>query len=227
MMEKIQPVRLKDKVAIITGAASGIGATCAQRFAQEGGKVVIVDMDDGAGQEVADLLSKEEGEAMYIHADVTKADEVQRMITETVDKHGRLDVLFNNAGINPTGDVVSTSLDVWERVMAVNLRGTFLGCKYGVLTMLKQDGGSIINMGSVSGLEAGPFSQTAYEVSKTGIIALTRSLAHDFGSKGIKVNCICPGGTATPMVTRLMEDMDKKSKGVVPPDYFHGEASKA
>jgi NAD(P)-dependent dehydrogenase (short-subunit alcohol dehydrogenase family) len=194
MMEKIQPVRLKDKVAIITGAASGIGATCAQRFAQEGGKVVIVDMDDGAGQEVADLLSKEEGEAMYIHADVTKADEVQRMITETVDKHGRLDVLFNNAGINPTGDVVSTSLDVWERVMAVNLRGTFLGCKYGVLTMLKQDGGSIINMGSVSGLEAGPFSQTAYEVSKTGIIALTRSLAHDFGSKGIKVNCICPGG---------------------------------
>ena len=218
-------MRLEDKVVVITGAASGIGASLAERFAQEGASVVVADIDDAAGHKVAGGLSRKMGRAEdnghhYIHTDVRKVEDVQNMISDAVDRFGRVDVLVNNAGINPTGDVLATSVEDWERVMAVNLRGPFLGCKFGVQAMLKSGGGSIINMSSVSGLEAGPFSQFAYEVSKAGVIALTKSVAQDYAAKGIRVNCMCPGGTATPMVSKLVEAMDPEQKeayiGVVP-----------
>lgn len=225
-----KPGILKGKVSIITGAASGIGAAFAQRFAQEGASVVIADIDDRLGQELASALAEERTKTdraaggakdiQYTHGDVREARDVERLVSGTVDRFGRLDVLINNAGINPTGNVATTSIEDWERVMAVNLRGTFLGCKFGVQAMLKSGGGSIINMGSVSGLEAGPFSQLAYEVSKAGVIALTKSVAQDYGDKNIRVNCLCPGGTATPLVGKLMESMDPGQKesyiGIVP-----------
>ena len=222
-----RPGLLQGKVSIITGGASGIGAAFAERFVREGATVVIADVDDRAGRERADALAGEnradgKGDgAHYIHADVTDAGDFARLVADTVERFGRLDVLVNNAGINPAGDVMTTSIEQWETVMAVNLRGPFLGCKFGVQAMLADGGGgSIINVGSVSGLEAGPFSQLAYEVSKAGVIALTRSVAQDYADKKIRVNCLCPGGTATPLVSKLMESMDAAAKesyiGIIP-----------
>ena len=218
------PMRLKDKVSIITGAASGIGAALAERFAREGAVVAVADIDDAAGRALVESLARKRGAPTkghyYVHVDVRKVEDVEAMVTSAVERFGRVDVLVNNAGINPTGNVMTTSIEDWERVMAVNLRGAFLGCRFGTQAMLKSGGGSIINMGSVSGLEAGPFSQLAYEVSKAGVIALTRSVAQDYAAKGIRVNCMCPGGTATPMVSKLVEAMDPEQKeayiGVVP-----------
>lgn len=222
-------MRLDGKVCVITGAASGIGAALAERFAREGAKVVVADIDDTMGERMVTELQRSQAgptggkstHYYYVHADVRKVEDVERMIAGAIERFGRVDVLVNNAGINPTGNAITTSLEDWDRVMAVNLTGAFLGCKFGVQAMLKSGtGGSIINMSSVSGLEAGPFSQLAYEVSKAGVIALTKSVAQDYAARGIRVNCICPGGTATPMVSKLVEAMDPAQKeayvGIVP-----------
>jgi len=194
---------LKGKVAIITGAASGIGAACALKFSEEGATVVIADVNDELGHKVAEEIGDS---AQYEHVDVTSPQEVQNLIVNAVKKYGRIDIFFNNVGINPVGNCVETSIEDWENVIRVNLKSTFLGCKYVIPVMIKGGGGTIINMGSVSGLEAGPVSQAAYEASKAAIIALTKSVAQDFASKNIRANCICPGGTATPLLKKFMED---------------------
>ena len=226
LVSRYLQMRLAGKTSVITGAASGIGAALAERFAREGASIVVGDIDDIAGRELVGALARRmertaDASFAYVHADVGVAEDVENLVARAVGMFGRVDVLVNNAGINPTGSVVNTRIEDWDRVIAVNLRGVFLGCKFGVQAMLKSgSGGSIINMGSVSGLEAGPFSQLAYEVSKAGVIALTRSVAQDYAPEGIRVNCICPGGTATQLVSELMGSMEPKQKeayvGVIP-----------
>ncbi|MDA4131000.1 MAG: SDR family oxidoreductase [Thaumarchaeota archaeon] len=197
---------LKDKVAIITGAASGIGTACALEFAQQGATVIVADINDDGGRKLVGEITGNGGAAWYIHADVASFEDVKHLVAKTAAEFGRVDVLFNNVGINPVGNAVETSLEDWDNVMRVNLRSAFFGCKMAIPVMIKGGGGAIINTGSVSGLEAGPVSQAAYEVSKAGIIALTKSIAQDFASNNIRANCICPGGTATPLLKKFMEE---------------------
>jgi NAD(P)-dependent dehydrogenase (short-subunit alcohol dehydrogenase family) len=197
---------LKSKIAIVTGGASGIGAACALKFAKEGAIVVVADINDEDGRRLVREITSNGGSASYAHVDVTLSVDIEHMVEDTIEKYGRIDILLNNVGINPVGTVLETSPEVWDNVMRVNLRSAFLGCKNVIPAMMRTGGGAIINMGSVSGLEAGPVSQAAYEASKAGIIALTKSVAQDFGSKNVRANCICPGGTATPLLKKFMEE---------------------
>jgi len=212
---------LRGKIAIITGSASGIGAACAWKFVKEGATVMVVDVNDEGGRKLVEEIKSDGGVADYLHIDVTSPQDIERMISSTVEKFGKIDILLNNVGINPVSNVVDTSVDVWDKVMQVNLKSAFLGCKAAIPAMVRTGGGVIINMGSVSGLEAGPVSQTAYEVSKAGIIALTKSIAQDFASENIRANCICPGATATPLIKKFIEesmtsDERKAWMGIVP-----------
>ncbi|MDE3094844.1 MAG: SDR family oxidoreductase [Chloroflexota bacterium] len=196
---------LKDKVAIVTGAASGIGRAAVDLFASEGAVVVAADVADDAGRQIADGLSARGSTCTYVHADVSSEGDVQAMVLLALSRYGRLDVLFNNAGIEgefaPTADV---TLEAWERVLAVNLRGVFLGCKYGVEAMLRSGGGSIINNASVAGL-VGFAGAAAYCASKGGVVQLTKAAALDYATLGVRVNCLCPGIIDTPMVRRATQ----------------------
>jgi meso-butanediol dehydrogenase / (S,S)-butanediol dehydrogenase / diacetyl reductase len=197
---------LNGKISIVTGGASGIGAACAMKFAKEGATTIVADVNDVGGRDSVQKITNGGGSAEFVHVDVTSPSDIEQLINGTVVRYGKIDVLLNNVGINPVGNAVEATLEDWDKVMRVNLRSAFLGCKIVIPIMIKSGGGSIINMGSVSGLEAGPVSQTIYEVSKAGIIALTKSVAQDFGSKNIRANCICPGGTATPLLKKFMEE---------------------
>ena len=215
---------LNGKIAIVTGGASGIGAACAMKFAKEGATVVVADVNDEGGRDSAQKITSKGGLAEFVHVDVTSPPDIEHLVNGTVERNGKIDVLLNNVGINPVGNAVEASLEDWDKVMTVNLRSAFLGCKTVIPVMIKGGGGSIINMGSVSGLEAGPVSQTIYEVSKAGIIALTKSVAQDFGSRNIRANCICPGGTATPASQEIHGGINESGgKGSVGRNHSHGE----
>jgi NAD(P)-dependent dehydrogenase (short-subunit alcohol dehydrogenase family) len=194
---------LKNKVAIITGAASGIGRAAAELFAGEGAIIIAADVIDEAGQGLADELSRTQRTCSYVHADVSKESDVEAMVHVALAQYGRLDVLFNNAGIEgeqaPTADA---ALDNWERVMGINLRGVFLGCKYGIQAMLRSGGGAIVNNASVAGL-VGFAGIPAYAASKGGVVQLTRTAALEYATQGVRVNCVCPGVIDTPMVQRF------------------------
>ena len=194
---------LKNKVAIITGAASGIGRAAAELFSGEGAIIIAADVIDEAGQELADELSRTQRTCSYVHADVSKESDVEAMVHVALAQYGRLDVLFNNAGIEgeqaPTADA---ALDNWERVMGINLRGVFLGCKYGIQAMLRSGGGAIVNNASVAGL-VGFAGIPAYAASKGGVVQLTRTAALEYATQGLRVNCICPGIIDTPMAQRF------------------------
>lgn len=198
--------RLEGKVCVITGAASGIGEETARLFEQEGARVVGVDLDAGAPGELS------------IQADVSDEAQVAAMYDETSSKLGGVDVLFNNAGINPTDDksVLDTDLDAWERVQTVNLRSVFLCCKHGIPHLLRRGGGSVINTASFVAVMGAAVSQGSYTASKGGVLALSRELGVEFARQGVRVNALCPGPVNTPLLQELFaRDPEKAERRLV------------
>ena len=195
-------MRLHDKVAIITGAGGGMGRVAAQMFAAEGARVVVAEFDEASGSETARRVTDAGGQAAFVRADVSQEDGARQMVETAVSAYGRLDVLYNNAGIMPEADhsVIDTDVDTWDRVMAVNLRGVFLGCKHAIPVMLEQGSGSVINISSFVALLGCSVPQDAYTASKGAVLSLTRSLAVQFGPRGVRSNAICPGPIETPLL---------------------------
>ncbi len=187
------PGRLEGKVCVITGAVSGIGAESARLFMEEGAKVAGVDLVEGAEGTIA------------IQADVTDSDQVRDMYAQVAEEFGRIDVLFNNAGINPPDDVsvIDTDLDAWQRVQDVNIRGVLLCCKHGIPHLLEGGGGSVINSGSFVAVLGAATSQISYSASKGAVVAMSREMGVEFASRGVRVNALCPGPVDTPLLREL------------------------
>ncbi len=185
-------MRLANKIALITGAGTGIGRATALLFAQEGAKLVVQDLNADTAEDTAQLIKKAGGEAVFIGGDVTSSADAEVMVKKAVDAYARLDVLFNNAGIWRGGTILDISEDDWDRTIAVNVKGIYLVSRYAVQQMMRQGGGSIINAASVAALRGSPMS-AAYNASKGAVLLLTKCMALDFGRYGIRVNCMCPG----------------------------------
>jgi NAD(P)-dependent dehydrogenase (short-subunit alcohol dehydrogenase family) len=196
-------MRLSGKVSIVTGGGSGIGRVTASLFAAEGAKVVIADLDERNGRETVESIEKAGGEGLFIRTDVASTAETKRMADLTVERHGRIDVLANVAGIFREGGVVETSEDVWRHILDVNLTGVFLCMKHCVPYMIRQGGGSVVNISSEAGL-VGIANMLAYGVSKSGVISLTKSAAVDLAPHRVRVNCVCPGRVNTPLVEKVI-----------------------
>jgi len=206
-------MRLEDKVSIITGGASGMGRVAAQMFAAEGARVVVADVTDEAAESVVADVKAAGGQATAMVADVSKEADARRMVDHAIATYGRVDVLYNNAGIMPQADhsVIDTSVEDWDRVMAVNVRGVFLGCKYAIPKMVEQGSGSVINISSFVALVGCSNPQDAYTASKGAVLALTKSLAVQFAPQGVRTNAICPGPVETPLLMDwLVKDEEAK-----------------
>ena len=209
-------MRLQDKVAIITGAASGIGRASAQLFAKEGASVVAVDLNEEGGKETVESIARIGGQALFLKADVSRSQDSRNMIDTAVDRHGGLDVLFNNAGTAVFKSLLDHEEEDWDRVLNVNLKAIFLASKYAVPHMLKRQGGSIINTASVHGFATGTFV-TSYAASKAGVIGLTRAIALEHARDNIRVNCILPGAVETPQMRtnlRAMGDEEEQFENI-------------
>ena len=204
-------MRLQDKVALITGGGSGIGRACAALFAREGARVVVADQDEAYLGEATRQLESESADFTVVVGDVSAASDVERMVEATVQAYGRLDVLVNSAGITSRQlpDTASAE-EVWDRVVDVNLKGTYLACWYAVPEMRRSGGGSIVNLSSIMGLVGYPVGRgggfNPYPASKGGVLQLTRNLAVDGAADGIRVNCICPGYVESNLTRVLTED---------------------
>jgi len=210
-------VRLQGKVALITGAGSGIGKLTAETFAREGARVVVADVVDEAGRATVDGIRAAGGEAEYVHCDVSVAEEVEAMVAFTVGRFGKLDVMMNNAGIFHArdGSVIDTDEETWDRTIAINLKGVFLGSKYGVRAMLDSGGGSLINVASFVALMGAAVPQIAYTASKGGVLSMTREIAVEFARRGIRANALCPGPIETPLLAELLADPAARQRRLV------------
>ncbi|MFR9775524.1 3-oxoacyl-ACP reductase [Micromonospora sp. MS34] len=205
--------RLTDRVAVVTGAGSGIGLATVRRFATEGARVVCVDIDADAGKRAAEEVGGE-----FVAADVADETAVRDFFDGVVARHGRVDVAFNNAGISPPDDdsILATGLDAWERVLRVNTTSVYLCCKYVIPHMRRQGKGSIINTASFVALMGAATSQIAYTASKGGVLAMTRELGVQFAREGIRVNALCPGPVATPLLLELFaKDPERAARRLV------------
>jgi len=202
---------LGGKVAIVTGAGSGIGRASALRFAAEGAAVVAADIRGPKVDETVAMIERDGGTAAPCQANVADASDVERMVAVAVETYGHLDALFNNAGTLRPGTAVDLSVEDWDLVMAVNVRSVFLGAKYAVPALVARGGGTIVSTASVSGLE-GDRASVVYSASKAAVINLTRALSVDHAEAGIRVNCICPGAIDTPPVGRMLNDPDARRR---------------
>jgi NAD(P)-dependent dehydrogenase (short-subunit alcohol dehydrogenase family) len=213
-------MRLAGKVALITGGTSGIGRATAVLFAREGAAVAIIGRNEERGAEAVAEIGRDGGRALFVRADVRLAEDCRRVVDETVAAFGRLDVLFNNAGVFMHNDAVDCSEEEWDLQVDVSLKGTFLMCKCTLPVMIAQGGGSIINNSSGWGLVGGDRA-VAYCAAKGGVVVMTKAMAIDHGRQGIRVNCICPGDTETPM-----EHQDAERRGTAWEVYVAGASDR-
>jgi NAD(P)-dependent dehydrogenase (short-subunit alcohol dehydrogenase family) len=200
-------MKLEQRIAVITGAGSGIGQAMVRLFAGEGARILAADVNENAAQETARMVTAAGGTCRAFAVDVSRPDQVRAMIDQAIAAFGRIDILCNNAGIGSTTDVVECEPDEWDRVMTVNVKSVYLGCKYAIPHMLAQGGGVIVNTASVAGMVGLP-KRASYSASKGAVIALTRQVAVEYVEQGIRVNCICPGTVDSPWVGRLLQQAD-------------------
>lgn len=210
-------MRLKDKVALITGGGSGIGYQTALLFAKEGAAVVVVDINDASGNKTVDDITAQGGKAVYVHADVAQAADCERMIQAAEESYGALHILFNNAGISHADDddAMKTTEDVWDLTMQINVKSVFLGCKFGIPALRRAGGGSIINTASFVASMGAATPQLAYTASKGAVLSMTRELAAIHARERIRVNALCPGPLRTELLMKYLNTEEKKQRRLV------------
>jgi NAD(P)-dependent dehydrogenase (short-subunit alcohol dehydrogenase family) len=209
--------RLAGKVALITGAGSGMGRAAAELFASEGAKIVVTDVVDEAGNATVDAVRAAGGDATYVRADVSKWADCEAMVKHATDTYGALHVLYNNAGIFPADDggVLDTPESTWDTVMDINLKGVWLGCRAGIPAMIASGGGSIVNVASFVALVGAATAQIAYTSSKGGVLSMTREIAVEYARQGIRANALCPGPIQTPLLEELLSDPARRARRLV------------
>jgi 3-oxoacyl-[acyl-carrier protein] reductase len=203
--------QLEGRVAIVTGAANGIGRASAERFAAEGAAVLLADLDGDAGQAAADSIQAAGGRAAFVRTDVSSESDVHAMIDGAVSRFGQLDILFNNAGIGRFVRFDALDPDVWDRILGINLRGAYLACRHALPHLRRSRHAAILNTASQAGLQGQPMNE-AYCASKGGVVLFTRSLARELAPRKIRVNCLCPGGTDTALLRSFQGD-DQMTEG--------------
>ena len=210
-------MKLKNKVALITGGASGIGRESSLLFAREGASVVVVDIHDEAGEKTVKDIEAGGRQAFFVHADVSRAADCENMVRVTEETFGKLNVLFNNAGImhSKDDDAMATDEEVWDLTLAINLKGVFLGCKYGIPALRRAGGGSIINTASFVAFLGAATPQVAYTASKGGVMAMSRELAVVHARENIRVNALCPGPLHTELLMKFLDTEKKKQRRLV------------